>query len=104
MRYPRLPHCDVLGVDPYGSHHYRRPLLWVIGSDLENLSPRPLILDDVVWKGLTAIGWSSLKAAGTIRRGKRYEAYLKGCEVLASEKGCTAEDIEYSLFTLGRKS
>ena len=93
-------HRQIPGVGP--SFHTK--FLWVIGSDLENLSPRPLILDDVVWKGLKAVGWSSLKAAGTIRRGKRYEAYLKACQVLASEKERTAEDIEYSLFTLGRKS
>ena len=99
-------HRRIPGVGP--SFHTK--LLWVIGSDIENLSPRPLILDDVVWKGLKAIGWNSRKAAESNRRGKRYEAYLKLCEELASEKGCTAEkectpeDIEYSLFTLGGKS
>ena len=93
-------HRRIPGVGP--SFHTK--LLWVIGSDIENLSPRPLILDDVVWKGLKAIGWNSRKAAGTNRRGKRYEAYLKACEVLASEKECTAEEIEYSLFKLGRES
>ena len=93
-------HRQIPGVGP--SFHTK--LLWVIGSDLENLRPRPLILDDVVWKGLKAIGWSSRKAADSIRRGKRYEAYLKECEVLASEKERTPEDIEYSLFELGKKS
>ena len=91
-------HRRIPGVGP--SFHTK--LLWVIGSDVKNLSPRPLILDDVVWKGLKAIGWSSRKAAGTIRLGKRYEAYLKECEEWATEKKCTAEDIEYSLFTLGK--
>ena len=98
-------HRRIPGVGP--SFHTK--LLWVIGSDIENLTPRPLILDDVVRKGLKAIGWSSRKDAELYRLGKRYEAYLKACEVLASEvlaseKECTAEDIEYSLFTLGRKS
>ena len=93
-------HRRIPGVGP--SFHTK--LLWVIGSDIENLIPRPLILDDVVRKGLKAIGWSSRKDAELYRLGKRYEAYLKASEVLASEKECTAEDIEYSLFTLGRKS
>ena len=98
-------HRQIPGVGP--SFHTK--LLWVIGSDIENLIPRPLILDDVVRKGLKAIGWSSRKDAELYRLGKRYEAYLKACEVLASEvlaseKECTAEDIEYSLFTLGRKN
>ena len=98
-------HRQIPGVGP--SFHTK--LLWVIGSDIENLTPRPLILDDVVRKGLKAIGWSCRKDAELYRLGKRYEAYLKACEVLASEvlaseKECTAEDIEYSLFTLGRKN
>jgi len=91
-------HRRIPGVGP--SFHTK--LLWVIGSDIENLIPRPLILDDVVWKGLKTAGWSSRKAAGTIRRGKRYEAYLKACEEWATVKKCTSEDIEYSLFELGK--
>ena len=93
-------HREIPGVGP--SFHTK--LLWVVGSDIPCLKSRPLILDDLVWKGLKAIGWSSIKAAGTIRRGKRYVAYLEACEQWASERGCTPEDVEYSLYLLGKMS
>ena len=93
-------HRQIPGVGP--SFHTK--LLWVMGSDIENLNPRPLILDELVWKGLGAIGWSSIRDARTLRRGRRYLAYLKFCEQLASDAGHTAEDIEYSLFLMGKNS
>jgi hypothetical protein len=93
-------HREIPGVGP--SFHTK--LLWVVGSDIPYLKPRPLILDDLVWKGLKAIGWSSVKAAGTIRRGKRYVAYLEACEQWASEEDWQPEDVEYSLYLLGNKS
>jgi hypothetical protein len=93
-------HRQIPGVGP--SFHTK--LLWLIGSDIERLDPRPLILDELVWKGLGAVGWSSVRAAGTLRRGRRYLAYLGFCVQLASESGCTPEDIEYSLYLLGKKS
>ena len=93
-------HRLIPGVGP--SFHTK--LLWVIGSNLESLNPRPLILDELVWKGLKSIGWNSIQAAGTLNRGHRYLAYLHFCERLASESECTPEDIEYSLYLLGKKS
>ena len=93
-------HRRIPGVGP--SFHTK--LLWVFGSDIEQLNPRPLVLDELVWKGLGAVGWSSVRAAGTLRRGQCYLAYLYFCEQLASENGCTPEDIEYSLYILGKKS
>ena len=93
-------HHEIPGVGP--SFHTK--FLWVVGSDIPYLKPRPLILDDLVWKGLKAIGWSSIKAAGTIRRGKRYVAYLEACEQWASEEDWQPEDVEYSLYLLGNKS
>ncbi len=93
-------HRQIPGVGP--SFHTK--LLWVIGSDIERLDPRPLVLDELVWKGLGAIGWSSVRSAETLRRGRRYLAYLCFCVQLASESGCTPEDIEYSLYLLGKKS
>jgi hypothetical protein len=92
-------HRQIPGVGP--SFHTK--LLWVIGSDIERLDPRPLVLDELVWKGLGAIGWSSVRAAKTLRRGRRYLAYLDFCERLASESEWTPEDIEYSLYQLGKK-
>ena len=93
-------HRLIPGVGP--SFHTK--LLWVIGSNLESLNPRPLILDELVWKGLKSIGWNSIQAAGTLNRGHRYLAYLHFCERLASESECTPEDIEYSLYLLGKTS
>ena len=93
-------HRQIPGVGP--SFHTK--LLWVIGSDIENLDPRPLILDELVWKGLGAIGWSSVRAAETLRRGRRYIAYLKFCQQLVSDTEHTPEDIEYSLFLMGKNS
>lgn len=93
-------HRQIPGVGP--SFHTK--LLWVIGSDIERLDPRPLVLDELVWKGLGAIGWSSVRAAETLRRGRRYLAYLKFCQQLVSDTEHTPEDIEYSLYLLGKKS
>jgi hypothetical protein len=93
-------HRQIPGVGP--SFHTK--LLWVIGSDIENLNPRPLILDELVWKGLKLIGWSSIKAAGSLNRGRRYCAYLNQCSRLAAEHSCTPEDIEYSLYLMGKNS
>ena len=93
-------HRQIPGVGP--SFHTK--LLWVIGSDIENLNPRPLILDELVWKGLKLIGWSSIQAAGTLNRGRRYGAYLGHCSHLATEHSCSPEDIEYSLYLMGKNS
>ena len=93
-------HRQIPGVGP--SFHTK--LLWVIGSDIEDLNPRPLILDELVWKGLGAIGWSSVRAAETLRRGRRYIAYIKFCQQLVSDTEHTPEDIEYSLFLMGKNS
>jgi hypothetical protein len=93
-------HRRIPGVGP--SFHTK--LLWVIGSDIENLNPRPLILDELVWKGLKLIGWSSIQAAGTLNRGRRYGAYLGHCSHLATEHSCSPEDIEYSLYLMGKNS
>jgi hypothetical protein len=93
-------HRQIPGVGP--SFHTK--LLWVIGSDIENLNPRPLILDELVWKGLKSIGWSSIQAAGSLNRGRRYCAYLNQCSRLAAEHSCTPEDIEYSLYLMGKNS
>jgi hypothetical protein len=93
-------HRQIPGVGP--SFHTK--LLWVIGSDIENLNPRPLILDELVWKGLKLIGWSSIQAAGTLNRGRRYGAYLDQCSLLATQHSCSPEDIEYSLFLMGKNS
>ena len=93
-------HRRIPGVGP--SFHTK--LLWVIGSDIENLNPRPLILDELVWKGLKLIGWSSIQAAGTLNRGRRYGAYLDQCSLLATQHSCSPEDIEYSLFLMGKNS
>jgi hypothetical protein len=88
------------GVGP--SFHTK--LLWVIGSDIENLNPQPLILDELVWKGLKSTGWNSIQAAGTLNRGRRYCAYLNHCSRLSAEHICRPEDIEYSLYLLGKNS
>jgi len=93
-------HRQIPGVGP--SFHTK--LLWVIGSDIENLNPRPLILDELVWKGLKSIGWNSIQAAGTLNRGRRYCAYLNQCSLLAAEHSCTPEDVEYSLYLMGKNS
>ena len=93
-------HRQIPGVGP--SFHTK--LLWVIGSDIENLNPRPLILDELVWKGLKSIGWSSIQAAGSLNRGRRYCAYLNQCSRLAAEHSCTPEDIEYNLYLMGKNS
>ena len=93
-------HRQIPGVGP--SFHTK--LLWVIGSDIEKLNPRPLILDELVWKGLKLIGWSSIQAAGTLNRGRRYGAYLDQCSLLATQHSCSPEDIEYSLFLMGKNS
>ena len=93
-------HRQIPGVGP--SFHTK--LLWVIGSDIENLNPRPLILDELVWKGLKSIGWNSIQAAGTLNRGRRYCAYLNQCSRLAAEHSCTPEDVEYSLYLMGKNS
>ena len=93
-------HRQIPGVGP--SFHTK--LLWVIGSDIENLNPRPLILDELVWKGLKSIGWSSIQAAGSLNRGRRYCAYLNQCSRLAAEHSCTPEDVEYSLYLMGKNS
>ena len=93
-------HRQIPGVGP--SFHTK--LLWVIGSDIENLNPRPLILDELVWKGLKLIGWSSIQAAGTLNRGRRYGAYLDQCSLLATQHSCSPEDIEYSLYLMGKNS
>ena len=93
-------HRQIPGVGP--SFHTK--LLWVIGSDIENLDPRPLILDELVWKGLKLMGWSSIQAAKTLNRGRRYGAYLDQCSLLATQHSCSPEDIEYSLFLMGKNS
>ena len=93
-------HRQIPGVGP--SFHTK--LLWVIGSDIERLDPRPLVLDELVWKGLGAIGWNSIQAAGTLNRGRRYCAYLNHCSRLSAEHICRPEDIEYSLYLLGKNS
>ena len=93
-------HRQIPGVGP--SFHTK--LLWVIGSDIENLDPRPLILDELVWKGLKLMGWSSIQAAKTLNRGRRYGAYLDQCLLLATQHSCSQEDIEYSLFLMGKNS
>ena len=93
-------HRLIPGVGP--SFHTK--LLWVIGSNLESLNPRPLILDELVWKGLKSSGWNSIQAAGTLNRGRRYCAYLNQCSHLATEHSCSPEDIEYSLFLMGKNS
>ena len=93
-------HRQIPGVGP--SFHTK--LLWVIGSDIEDLNPRPLILDELVWKGLKLMGWSSIQAAKTLNRGRRYGAYLDQCSLLATQHSCSPEDIEYSLFLMGKNS
>lgn len=72
--------------------------LWLMGHNA-GTSPRPLILDDRVGASLVALGWDSRKAAGSRRRSARYVAYLRACEIWASEHpGFTPEDVEFSLF------
>lgn len=83
---------------------FHTKLLWVIGSDIANLDPRPLILDELVWKGLKLIGWNSIQAAETLNRGRRYGAYLGHCSHLATQHSCSPEDIEYSLYLMGKNS
>ena len=92
--YRRLP-----GVGP--SFHTK--LLWVVGSTISELKPRPLILDELVWLGLKEIQWNSVKASGSVRRGARYVAYLNECKRLSEIFSCSPEDIEFSLFALGKQ-
>ena len=92
--YRRLP-----GVGP--SFHTK--LLWVVGSTISELKPRPLILDELVWLGLKEIQWNSVRASGSVRRGARYVAYLNECKRLSENFSCGQEDIEFSLFALGKQ-
>ena len=92
--YRRLP-----GVGP--SFHTK--LLWVVGSTISELKPRPLILDELVWLGLKEIQWNSVRASGSVRRGARYVAYLNECKRLSEIFSCSPEDIEFSLFALGKQ-
>ncbi|QGG94358.1 8-oxoguanine DNA glycosylase OGG fold protein [Actinomarinicola tropica] len=94
-----LLHRKVPGVGPA----FFTKWLWVVGT-ASGASPRPLILDSLVWTALGELGWDSRLAAGTRSWGARYVAYLTACERWAEAAGdrWTPEDIEYSLFVWGR--
>ena len=92
--YRRLP-----GVGP--SFHTK--LLWVVGSTITELKSKPLILDELVWLGLKEIKWNSVRSAGTVRRGARYIAYINECKKRSGENNCDPEDVEYSLYQLGKE-
>ncbi len=86
-------HRKLSGVGP----SFFTKLLWVIGQSTA-VEPVPLTLDARVWSALARIGWNSIDAAGSRRRGQRYLAYLLACEKWAAHANCSPEDIEYTLY------
>lgn len=80
--------------------------LWAVGTRAQERVARPLVLDSRVRATLKALGWNSVKAAGTRRRSVRYATYCEATVrwgALLSEHGRTvsAEDLEYALFFAG---
>ena len=69
---------------------------WAVGSNRRG--HQALILDARVWRSLGALGWNSIEAAGTRRRGERYVAYVEEMHDCARALSTDAEKIEIFLF------
>lgn len=69
---------------------------WAVTSNRRGR--RALILDNRVWNSLGTLGWNSIDAAGTRRRGERYEAYVDAMHECARRLSTDAESIEIFLF------
>ncbi len=71
---------------------------YALALAVDRAAPRALILDQLVWASLTALGWDSRAAAGSRRWADRYVAYLDTMHSWARELDCRPDAVEKFLF------
>lgn len=77
---------------------FHTKLLWVVGSAVRELTPKPLILDSRVRAGIQRLPVSDRNRLTRIRgAAKRYIEYLAFCREWVGEDG-EPEDAEYTLY------
>ena len=90
-------HVKISGV----GEAFHTKLLWVVGSALPGLTPKPLILDGRVRAGIRRLPEFDRNRLTSIRgAAKRYLEYLAFCREWVGEHG-EPEDAEYTLYLLG---
>jgi hypothetical protein len=87
-------HVKISGV----GEAFHTKLLWVVGSALPGLTPKPLILDSRVRRGINRLPESDKNRLRNVRGAAyRYLEYLAFCREWVGEDG-EPEDAEYTLY------